>query len=68
MHTTPTMRRAVNVDLTTRTSLSLLGIARYLVRPPASTAQLLHVEAPKMLGIPQLENLPASAARRAGAQ
>ncbi|CAB4834904.1 unannotated protein [freshwater metagenome] len=45
MHTTPTMRRAVNVDLTNRTSLSLLGIARDLVRPPASTAQLLHIEA-----------------------
>ena len=65
MHTTPTMRRAVNVDFTNWTSLSLWDIARDLARPPASTAQLLHIEAPKMLRIPQLANLPASAARRA---
>ncbi|CAB4759436.1 unannotated protein [freshwater metagenome] len=44
MHTTPAIRRAVNVDLTTRISLSLLDFAHYLVRPPASTAQISHIE------------------------
>lgn len=47
MHTTPVIRRAVNVDFTTHASLYLLGIAHELVRPPASTAQLLHSEGSK---------------------
>jgi hypothetical protein len=59
------MRLAVNVDLTNRTSRSLLDIARDLIRPPASTAQLLHIEASRVLGIPKLANLPASAMQRA---